>query len=147
MEQTKWKAAVDEEMKSLEENNTWTVQQESDNINLTDTKWVFKIKSDAKGNIQKYKASLVTKGYMQKFTFDYKETYAPAARLSTMRIFLTVINQKSLKVHQMDVKFAFLHGSLTENVYIRPLEGYNYGKGKICKLNKALYGLKQAPAC
>lgn len=83
---------------------------------------------------------------MQRRGFDYEETWAPVARLSTVRTLIAVINYKNLAVQQMDVKSAFLHGTINENIYMKKPEGLNCGN-KVCKLNKALYGLKQAPYC
>ena len=95
----------------------------------------------------KHKAKLVAKGYVQKFGVDYEEVFAPVARLDTVRVLLALAANQGWKVHHLDVKSAFLHGELEEEVYVSQPKGYIV-KGKeqcVLKLSKALYGLKQAP--
>ena len=100
------------------------------------------------GEVVKHKAKLVAKGYVQKFGVDYEEVFAPVARLDTVRgVLLALAANQGWKVHHLDVKSAFLHGELEEEVYVSQPEGYIV-KGKeqcVLKLSKALYGLKQAP--
>ncbi|KAM0975403.1 hypothetical protein ACFX13_018728 [Malus domestica] len=95
----------------------------------------------------KNKARLVAKGYAQKPGLDYNETYAPVARLDTIKTLVTLAAQKSWKLYQLNVKSAFLNGVLEDEVYVDQLEGFVVkGKeDKVYKLYKALYGLKQAP--
>ena len=110
-------------------------------------KWVYKTKCNAEGKIKRHKARLVVKGYKQQYGRDYEETFAPVARMETMRVVLSIAAQNKWKVYQMDVKSAFLNGVLMEEVYIEKPLGYEK-KGeehKVCRLKKALYGLKQAP--
>lgn len=142
-----WKQAVDEEMAALEENNTWSLVERNEEMRLIDSKWVFSLKRDEHGEVNRYKVRLVARGFMQRQGFDYEETYAPVARLTTIRTLLSVINQKDLVVRQMDVKSAFLHGTITENLYMKKPEGLKGNNNLVCKLNKALYGLKQASYC
>jgi len=141
----KWYKAVKDELQALEENKTWTLMQLPPGRKAIDNKWVFKLKYDEDGNIERYKARLVVKGCAQRKGFDYNETYAPVARLTTVRTMLAVINHKNLSANQLDVKNAFLHGNLQEEIYIKPPEGFTEKEGFVYKLNKALYGLKQAP--
>lgn len=92
-------------------------------------------------------SSSIAKGYAQKYGIDYTEVFAPVARWDTTRVILALAAQKGLKICQLDVKSAFLHGELSEEVYVDQPEGYEK-KGReteVYKLNKALYGLKQAP--
>ena len=99
-----------------------------------------------KGEIEKYKARLVAKGYAQKLGIDYNEVFAPMARWDTIRTILAVAACKGWKVYQLDVKSAFLHGELIEDVYVEQSLGYQKkDASKVYKLNKALYGLRQAP--
>lgn len=142
-----WKEAVDNEIKALEKNNTWTLIEKPKNVKLIDSRWVFRLKRHPDGQIKEYKARLVAKGFMQKKGFDYKETYAPVARLTTVRTLLVVINHRNLLAQQMDVKSAFLNGILEEDIYMRIPEGFESKDDRVCKLNKALYGLKQVPLC
>lgn len=113
-----WKEAISEEMAALQKNNTWTLVKKPENVTLIDSKWVFRLKKDEKGNICKHKARLVARGFLQQKGLDYEETWAPVARLSTVRTFIAVINNKNLMAQQMDVKSAFLHGAITEDIYI-----------------------------
>lgn len=85
------------------------------------------------------------KGCAQNYGIDYSETYAPVARLSSMRVFLCIANRENLYVDQLDVKSAFLHGILREEIYMWPPEGLSVNPGQVCKLKRTLYGLKQAP--
>ncbi|KAM1099314.1 hypothetical protein TB2_005809 [Malus domestica] len=110
-------------------------------------KWVYKTKLNLDGSVLKNKARLVAKGYAQKPGLDYNETYAPVARLDTIRTLIALAAQKSWKLYQLDVKSAFLNGVLQEEVYVEQPEGFAVKdkEDKVYKLHKALYGLKQAP--
>ena len=104
-----------------------------------------KLKVD--GTIDKFKARLVAQGFRQKPGIDYFDTYAPVARISTIRLLIALATINNLVIHQMDVKTAFLNGDLEEEVYMRQPKGF-VAKGqeqKVCKLIKSLYELKQAP--
>ena len=116
-----------------------------ENKNIIDSKWVFSIKTDEFGNPVRYKARLVARGFSQQYQVDYFETFAPVARISTFRIILALANQFNLLIHHMDVKTAFLNGTLREEIYMKIPEGIACNKNNVvCKLNKTLYGLKQA---
>ena len=110
-------------------------------------KWVYKTKYNEHGDIDKHKARLVAKGYSQKHGTDYTEVFAPVARLDTVRMIIALAAQKSWKIFQLDVKSAFLHCELSEDVYIEQPKGYEKRGSEhlVYKLHKALYGLKQAP--
>ncbi|GAU31358.1 hypothetical protein TSUD_19030 [Trifolium subterraneum] len=112
-----WKEAIDEEIGSIMENNTW------------------------------FKARLVIQGFRQKEGIDYFDTYAPVARITTIRLLIALAAIHNLVIHQMDVKTAFLNGDLEEEVYMKQPEGFVMpgNEHKVCKLVKSLYGLKQAP--
>lgn len=142
----KWMEAVECEIASLNKNETWTIVERPQNTKIIDSRWVFKIKKDEYGNNFEYKARLVAKGYMQKRDFDFSETYAPVAKLSTFRFLLAIAVNENMLCEQMDVKSAFLHGKLKEKIYMNLPEGHKMGN-KVCKLNKTLYGLKQSPHC
>nr|KYP56954.1 Retrovirus-related Pol polyprotein from transposon TNT 1-94 [Cajanus cajan] len=142
-----WREAMDAEMKAIERNHTWELVNPPEGVTPIGVKWIFKTKFNESGHIEKYKARLVAKGYAQRFGIDYTEVFAPVARLDTVRLILALVAQNAWKVMQLDVKSAFLHGELQEEVYVQQPKGF-IKKGKedhIYRLKKALYGLKQAP--
>ncbi|PNX60361.1 copia-type polyprotein, partial [Trifolium pratense] len=105
-----------------------------------------KTKYNERGKIEKHKVGLVAKGYTQKHGIDYNEVFAPVARWDTIRTILALAAKESWNVFQLDVKSAFLHGELAEDIYVEQPLGYHKGsKNEVYKLKKALYGLKQAP--
>ena len=143
----KWVAAMQEELNMIEKNQTWELVPRPQHKNVIGVKWVFRTKLNANGSINKHKARLVVKGYAQMFGVDFSETFAPVARLDTIRLVLALAAQKGWKVFQLDVKSAFLNGYLQEEIYVEQPEGFSI-KGhedKVYLLKKALYGLKQAP--
>lgn len=141
-----WKDAVDDEYKSLLENNTWTLEIPPAGVKPIPVKWVFKVKKDATGRFERFKARLVVKGFRQKEGVDYNEVFAPVSKYSTLRTLLAKVTAEDMELHQVDIKTAFLHGELEEEIYIEQPEGYAEGPPcTACKLNKSLYGLKQAP--
>eukprot|EP00253_Pinus_taeda_P032861 PITA_32861 len=110
-------------------------------------KWVYKNKYKADGSLEKHKDRLVEKGFSQKEGFYYEENFSPIVKWATIWTLFALAAQNGWKVHQMDVKTAFLNGDLKENVFMSQPEGFAM-KGqehKVCKLVKSLYGLKQAP--
>ncbi|KAK1606274.1 hypothetical protein QYE76_029947 [Lolium multiflorum] len=142
-----WKEAVRSEMDSILANGTWEVTDRPYGCKPVGCKWVFKKKLRPDGTIEKYKARLVAKGYTQKEGEDFFDTYSPVARLTTIRVLLSLAASHGLLVHQMDVKTAFLNGELEEEIYMEHPDGFvvDGQEGKVCKLLKSLYGLKQAP--
>jgi hypothetical protein len=144
----KWRDAMDEEIASLRDNNTWTVVDLPAGVKPIGCKWVFKKKLKANGTVERYKARLVAKGFSQVEGIDYNEVYAPVSKLATLRALLAVANEKDLELEHLDVKTAFLYGDLEEEIYMNLPEGYGFttkGDRSVCKLRKTLYGLKQAP--
>lgn len=141
-----WRQAMDDEMKSLHANQTWTTEPIPRGIRPLPVKWVFKVKKDANGSIERFKARLVAKGFRQKEGVHFNEVFAPVSKYSTLRALLAVAAVEDLEVHQLDIKTAFLNGILEEEVYIEQPAGYKEGGPDLgCHLHKALYGLKQAP--
>nr|GEU93856.1 zinc finger, CCHC-type [Tanacetum cinerariifolium] len=104
-------------------------------------------KKDANGNIIKNKARLVAKGYIQEHGKDFEEVFAPVARMETIRLLLAIAANNKQEVHHLDVKSAFLHEELKEEVYVTQPKGFmkREDNGKVYRLIKALYGLRQAP--
>jgi len=139
----KWNQAIQEEIIALESNNTWELVKLPVGKRPIDSKWIFKIKPDNEGRQEHYKARLVIKGCSQRKGFDYEEIYAPVARLTTIRTLLAIILEEDLFAYQMDVKNAFLHGTL--KIYMKIPSGYKCRQDFVCKLRKTLYGLRQAP--
>lgn len=140
----RWKAAIQEEISSLDRNKTWTVMKLPPGRTPISCKWVFKVKRGKSRDEDRYKVRLVARGFSQKLGFDYAETYSPVARLDTVRVVLAVANELQMEVHQMDVNTAFLNGHLDEEMYMTLLEGFDDDKHLVCRLNRSLYGLKQA---
>ncbi|CAI7872392.1 unnamed protein product [Closterium sp. NIES-53] len=140
-----WKKAMESELKSIEENGTWELVELPEERKAITSKWLFKIKSDADGKIERYKYRLVAKGYQQKEKVDYKELFAPVVKLTTLRTLLAGAAIKGWVVKQMDVTMAFLNGILEEEIFMAQPEGFDDGSGRVLRLKKALYGLKQTP--
>ncbi|CAN1121074.1 Retrovirus-related Pol polyprotein from transposon TNT 1-94 [Linum perenne] len=140
----KWKQATVDELQALHKNQTWEVVTLPAGKRTIDCKWLFTIKYNSDGSIERFKARLVACGFTQTHGIDYEETFAPVAKLNTIRILLSLAANSDWDLHQLDVKNAFLNGELSEEVYMNPPPGVNY-PGKVCKLKKALYGLKQSP--
>ena len=118
--------------------------QKSPDIHPLPCKWVFKIKYDKHGNLQRFKARLVAKGYKQISGIDFHETFSPVAKQSILRLLLTLAAAQDLEVQNIDIKTAFLNGDLEEEIFMEMPPGYQLD-GKVWKLKKTLYGLKQAP--
>ncbi|KAD5961709.1 hypothetical protein E3N88_13182 [Mikania micrantha] len=142
-----WKEAINDEMDSIMQNNTWRLTDLPPGCKPLGCKWIFKKKMKVDGSIDKFKARLVIQGFRQKEGIDYFDTYAPVARISTIRFLIALGAIHNLVIHQMDVKTAFLNGDLDEEIYMKQPEGFVLpgNEHKVCKLVKSLYGLKQAP--
>ena len=130
-------------------NATWTLEKLPEGREAIGNKWIFKVKHNADGSIDRYKARLVAQGFSQKPGIDYYETFSLVARLTSIRTILAIANELDLHLHQMDVQTAFLNGDLQEEIYMCQPEGFIV-RGKeeyVYKLKKGLYGLKQASRC
>jgi len=141
-----WKEATNKEYKSLIENDTWEVCKLPNGRTPIGCKWVYKIKINKEGEVERYKARLVAKGYSQKEGIDYNETFAPVLKYKSLRILLSLAAINDFEVKQMDVETAFLNAPIKEEVYMEQPEGYHDGnRNNVLRLKKTLYGTKQAP--
>ena len=136
---------MDKELVALEANGTWVLTTLPPNKRALSSKWVYKVKYRPYGSIERYKARLVIRGFQQIKDKDYKHTFSPVAKLTTVRVFIALATAKGWPLHELDINNAFLHGFLDEEVYMYPTEGYDKARaGQVCKLERSLYGLKQA---
>lgn len=143
----KWEEAMQSEMNSLKKNNTWELAALPKGRKALSNKWIYKIKRNPDGTIERYKARLVIKGFSQREGIDYDKTFSPVARLTTIRAILGIAANENLNLQQFDVTTAFLNGTVEEEIYMVPPNGLRVPKGKVCRLLRSLYGLKQAPRC
>ena len=141
---TLWLEAMNTEIKAMEDLNVWEVVPRPDNTNVVSCKWIYKIKRDAQGEISRYRARLVARGFTQVHGTDYFDTYAPVTRLETIRLLFALAVEKDWEIRQIDVKTAYLNGDLDEDIYMEPPKGYDVPNGCVLLLKKALYGLRQA---
>jgi hypothetical protein len=146
-EKSKWMGAMAEEMESLHKNHTWDFVKLPERKRKIGCKWVFKKKeavSEKRG--EKFKAWLVTKGYSQQKVVDYEEIFFPVVKHTSIRTVLALVVHYDMALEQMDVKTAFLHGDLDEQIYMEQPEGFSQPGQEhlVCKLKKSLYRLKQS---
>jgi hypothetical protein len=146
-EEQAWRDAMAEEIKSIEDNNTWCLVTLPPGHRSIGLKWVYKVKKGPEGEIVKHKARLIAKGYVQWLGHDFDEVFAPVARIESVRLLLAIAAEEGWSVHHMDVKSVFLNGELQEEVYVTQPPGFvvRGQEGKVLRLDKALYGLRQAP--
>ena len=144
-----WERAMEAEMKSLQTNKVWELVELPLNKKVIGSKWIFKRKMNADGTLERYKARLVAQGCTKIFGLDYEETFSPVVRFESIRCLPAMATQHKLCLHQMDVSTAFLHGELSEEVYLKQPEGFvESGKENlVCRLKHSIYGLKQSPRC
>ncbi|UYV62499.1 SMG1 [Cordylochernes scorpioides] len=147
IERDKWLQAMNEELNSLEKNYVWELTPLPKDKKIIGCKWTYKQKLNSKGEIERYKARLLAKGFNQKFGRDYEETFAPIVKHSTIRAFLAASVYKGMKVIHLDVKTAFLHGDLDKELYMELPEGLHTKQtNEVCKLKKAICDIA-APVC
>lgn len=138
---------MQEEFDALIRNKTWHLVPARRGMNIVDCKWVFKVKQNADGSVERYKARLVAKGFRQRYGLDYEDTFSPVIKPTTVRLLLSLAVSRKWSIRQADVKNAFLNGVLQEDVYMQQPPGFENSvhPSHVCKLDKAIYGLKQAP--
>lgn len=142
-----WVDVMVEEYDSIVRNSVWDVVPRPENKSVVSSRWLYKVKQVADGSVEKHKSRFVARGFSQVEGIDYDETFALVARYSSIRSILALLAQMGWKIHQMDVKTAFLNGQIEEEVYIEQLKGFETfdHESHVCRLKRALYGLKQAP--
>jgi len=143
-----WDKAIHEELAVLKESGTWILVDAPSGANIVGSKWVFRVKKDADGNILRKKARLVAQGFSQVPGVDYFDTYAPVARLASIRTVLALAARQNMELHQIDIKGAYLNGELTpdEVIYMRQPPEYasRDHPNRVCRLQKTIYGLRQS---
>ena len=143
-----WRDAMQHELDSLHKHSVFNLVELPNGRKAIGSKWVFRVKHNADGSVERCKAIFVAQGYSQKHGVDYDETFSPAVRFESLRTVIGLSVKQGLKLHQMDVTTPFLN-DLDEGVYMREPKGFIV-EGQVhlvCKLNKSLYGLKQSPRC
>ena len=135
-----------EEMNSVWKNDTYKFTEFPKGRKALKNKWVFKLKNDNE-KLLKYKTRLVVKGFSQKQGIDLDKKISPVVKMCSIRVILGLVANMNLKLEQLDVKTAFLHGDLDEEIFIEQPEGFKvkWKENMVCKLKKSLYRLKQAP--
>nr|GEV96085.1 putative RNA-directed DNA polymerase [Tanacetum cinerariifolium] len=143
----KWKNSKDVEMDALMRNETWDKCILLQGKKPVGCRWIFTINYKPNGTVERYKARLVAKGYTQTYGIDYSETFFPVAKINTIRVLFSIVVNQGWPLHQFDVKNAFLHRELKEEVYMEATPGFSQHvkHGEVCKLKKSLFELKQSP--
>lgn len=142
-----WKQAAEAEIGALDEHGVYELCELPAGRKAIGSRWVFKIKENSDGSIERYKARLVAQGFSQKPHLDYTETFAPVAKFASLRTVLAIAAIEDMEIHSMDISSAFLYGDLDEEIYMRQPEGFAApGQEQLVwRLKKSLYGLKQSP--
>jgi hypothetical protein len=142
-----WKDAMKDEYAALMRNITWRLVPPQHGRNVIDCKWVFKIKHNVDGSVERHKAHLVAKGFKWRLGIDYDYTFSPVVKLATIKMVLSLVISQGCVLRQLDVQNVFLHGVLEEDVFMKQPPRFISAEfpSYHCKLVKALYGLKQVP--
>jgi hypothetical protein len=145
IQKKEWEDSMTEEYQSIIKNDVWEIVPRPNSKDVVSSRWLFKIKHDVDGSIEKYKTRFVARGFSQKEGIEYEETFAPVARYTSIRTIIALTAKMKWNLHHMDVKTTFLNGVIKEEVYIEQPQGFEVEdmKSHVCKLKKALYGLKQ----
>jgi hypothetical protein len=141
----RWREAATLEYNTLVDNGTWEVVDLPLGEKAIGSGWVFKVKHNQDGSIERFKARLVAKGYSQRPGLDYNESFAPTFRPATLRIIMALAAVEDLELRSVDITSAFTNGDLDEEIYMKQPEGFHIGNpNQVCRLRKSLYGLKQS---
>jgi hypothetical protein len=140
-----WIDAINDELASMNKNNVWKPCFLPTGAKAIGCVWIFKIKQDADGKVERFKARLCAQGFSQRPGIDFNDTFAPVARTTTIRTLIALAASKGYALQQLDVKTAFLHGKLEEKIYMKMPKGMHASNtGNVLRLHKSIYGLKQA---
>ncbi|XP_058751721.1 uncharacterized protein LOC131624794 [Vicia villosa] len=145
----RWIKAMNEELQALQENFTWDIVSCPPDIKPIGCKWVYSVKLNSDGSLNRFKARLVALGNKQEYGIDYDETFAPVAKMTSVRTVLSIAASNGWSFHQMDVKNAFLHGDLTEDIYMTPPQGL-FSSSKVMSIGQGVLILddrSQVGAC
>ena len=142
-----WRDAMAAEFNALVTTGTWDLVPPESSKNIVGCKWIFRVKFKSDGSVERHKARLVAKGFHQRPGIDFFETYSPVIKPVTIRLVLSIAISRGWSINQLDVNNAFLHGDLSEEVFMAQPPGFvdQSQPHHICRLRKSLYGLKQAP--
>ena len=142
-----WQTTMNAEFDALLRNGTWSLVAPPPKANIIGCHWIYKIKKNANGSIERFKARLVAEGFHQQEGIDFNETFSPVVKHATIRIVLSLAVTYNWQIKQIDIQNAFLHGELEEEVYMAQPQGYIHPQypNHLCRLHKSIYGLKQAP--
>ena len=145
--QSHWVQAMKDEYSALIRNHTWLLVPRPSTRPVIGCKWVYKTKLSSHGRVDRFKARLVAKGFHQEGRIDYHDTFSPVIKVTTIRLLLSLAISKNWHIRQLDISNAFLHGDLTELIYMEHHQGLKNPAfpNHVCQLRKSLYGLKQAP--
>ncbi|KAF0727747.1 hypothetical protein Ae201684_014263 [Aphanomyces euteiches] len=143
-EVNEWKQAMDEEYQALIDNRVWRLSELPTGRKALKSKWIWKVKYLPNGEVERFKARLCIKGFLQIAGVDFTDTFAPVLRLESLRVLCGLVAILGLETKHLDIKTAFLHGDLDEEIY---MDGYvrEGSESLVCSLQKSLYGLKQVP--
>eukprot|EP00253_Pinus_taeda_P019427 PITA_19427 len=137
---------MNEEYRSLLANESWDLVPLPKGRKLVRCKWVYRTKFGPDGKVDKHKARLVAKGFSEVEGIDYTKTFSPIAKMNSIHLILSLVASFKWEVHQMDIKSAFSHGDLHEEIYMeQPSDFIQKDSSLVCRLKKSFYGLKQAP--
>ncbi|GIL54468.1 hypothetical protein Vafri_9945 [Volvox africanus] len=143
-----WGKAMDAEIEAQLANGTWELGVPPKGAKVLPCRWVYKVKTNPDGSVDRFKARLVAKGFTQREGVDYGELFAPTSQASSFRALLAVAAARGLQVHQLDVATAFLNGELKEEIWMKEPPGYeSKTPGMACRLLRSIYGLRQASRC
>lgn len=143
----KWRLAIADEFNALLENKTLELVRRTTNMSVVTYKWIYKIKYRSDGSVERPKTRLIARGIHQLAGIDFHETYSLVIKPTTVRLIFSLAVTSGWVIHQLDVKNAFLHGYLNEEVYMCQPPGFEHPQypNHVCRLHRSIYGLKQAP--